>query len=91
MNDSDLSRLRSLLNTAGRIARGEIRTQDGSGLDTTDQNLKIYRKSSDQIILALSDHQLVEGYQRTAGEPGEPGELYRNALLAEIKRRNLDT
>jgi hypothetical protein len=88
MNDSDLSRLRSLLNTAGRIARGEIRTQDGSGLDTTDQNLKIYRKNSNQIILALSDHQLVEGYQRTAGEPGE---LYRNALLAEIKRRNLDT
>ncbi|MDQ0839774.1 hypothetical protein [Sphingomonas faeni] len=87
MNDSNLNRLRSLLNTAGRIARGEIRTQDGSGLDTTDQNLKQYRQTSDQIILALSDQQLVESYQQTAGEPGE---IYKEALLAEIERRNLD-
>ncbi|RYF13600.1 MAG: hypothetical protein EOO77_15265 [Oxalobacteraceae bacterium] len=86
MNDRDLSYLRSLLNTVGRITRGELRTQDGSGLDTTDQNLKLYRQYCDQMILALSDQQLVESYQQTAGALGE---LYRHALLAEIERRNL--
>ena len=86
MNDSDLSYLRSLLNTVGRITRGELRTQDGSGLDTTDQNLKLYRQYSDQIILALSDQQLVESYQKSAGAPGE----HNHALLTEIKHRNLE-
>lgn len=60
MNDSDLNRLRSLLNTVRRIDNGEIRTQDGSGLDTTNNNLKLYRQKADQIILSLTDHQIVE-------------------------------
>jgi hypothetical protein len=87
MNDSDLNRLRSLLNSASRIERGDIRTQDGSGRDTTEENLKLYREKAGQILVALSDMQLVENYQQTDREPSDP---YGDALLAEIKRRNLD-
>ena len=87
MNDNDLNRLRSLLNSASRIDRGDIRTQDGSGRDTTEENRKLYREKADQILGALSDMQLVESYQQTDREPGDP---YGDALLVEIRRRNLD-
>lgn len=86
MNDSDLNRLRSLLNTVRRIDSGEIRTQDGSGLDTTESNLKLYRHKVDQIILALTDQQLVEGYQLLAVE--QSGFLSAT-LFTEIERRTL--
>ena len=85
MNDSDLNRLRSLLNTVRRIDSGEMRTQDGSGLDTTNNNLKLYRQKADQIILALSDQQLVEFYRILPAERG----VRNDTLLAEIERRNL--
>lgn len=86
MNDSDLNRLRSLLSTADRLDQGKMRTQDGSGTDTTDENLKLYRQKSGQILTGLTDQRLVESYQRTDGAPGD---LYVAALLAEIERRNL--
>ena len=86
MNDSDLIRLRSLLNSVSRIDRGDIRTQDGSGRDTTQENLKLYREKAGQILVALTDVQLVEIYQQTDGEIGDP---YGNALLVELERRNL--
>ncbi|QCB42999.1 hypothetical protein E5673_12865 [Sphingomonas sp. PAMC26645] len=86
MNDSDLTRLRSLLNSASRIDRGDLRTQDGSGRDTTQENLKLYREKAGQILDALTDVQLVETYRQTDGEVGDP---YGDALLAELKRRNL--
>ena len=85
MNDSDLNRLRSLLNTVRRIDSGEIRTQDGSGLDTTNNNLKLYRQKADQIILALSDQQLVEVYRTLLAERGVRNDI----LFTEIKRRNI--
>ena len=85
MNDSDLKRLRSLLNTVKRINCGQIHTHDGSGLDTTNNNLKLYRHKADQIILALSDQQLVEVYRILLSERG-----FRNDTLAsEIERRNI--
>ncbi|RYF01848.1 MAG: hypothetical protein EOO77_32925 [Oxalobacteraceae bacterium] len=85
MNDSDLKRLRSLLNTVKRINSGQIHTHDGSGLDTTNNNLKLYRHKADQIILALSDQQLVEVYRILLSERG-----FRNDTLAsEIERRNI--
>lgn len=87
MNDSDLNRLRSLLNSASRIDRGGMRTQDGSGRDTTEENLKLYRKKAEQVLATLTDAQLVESYQRTDGEPADP---YRSALVVEIERRDLD-
>jgi hypothetical protein len=86
MNDSDLNRLRSLLNSANRMDRGDIRTQDGSGRDTTQENLKLYREKAGQILAALTDVQLVENYQQTDGELGDP---YGDALLVELERRNL--
>jgi len=86
MNDSDLNRLRSLLSTVRRIDSGEIRTQDGSGLDTTDNNLKLYRQKADQIILTLTDQQLVESYQLPAVE--KCGFLSAT-LFTEIERRTL--
>lgn len=86
MNDSDVIRLRSLLNSASRIDRGDIRTQDGSGRDTTQENLKLYREKAGQILVALTDVQLVENYQQTDGEIGDP---YGDALLVELERRNL--
>ena len=46
MNESDPNRLRSLLNSASRIDSGKIRTQDGSGRDTTEENLKLYREKA---------------------------------------------
>lgn len=85
MNDSDLNRLHSLLNTVRRIDRGGIRTQDGSGLDTTEINLKLYRQKADQIILALTDQQLVESYQLLSSERG----VLSDTLLTEIERRNI--
>ena len=85
MNDSDINRLRSLLNTVRRIDNGEIRTQDGSGLDTTNNNLKLYRQKADQIILALTDQQLVKSYQLLLAELG----VRSNSLLTEIERREL--
>ena len=85
MNDSDLNRLRSLLSTVRRIDSGEIRTQDGSGLDTTEINLKLYRQKADQIILALTDQQLVESYQLLSLERG----VLSDTLLTEIERRNI--
>jgi hypothetical protein len=85
MNDSDLNRLHSLLNTVRRIDNGDIRTQDGSGLDTTNNNLKLYQQKADQIILALTDQQLVEIYQLMLAERG----VRYNTLLSEIERRNL--
>ena len=87
MNNSDLNRLRSLLNSASPIDRGEVRTQDGSGMDTTDENLKLYRGKADQLLSALTDLQLVEISRRTDGGPSDPHGI---ALLAEIERRNLD-
>jgi len=87
MNDSDPNLLRSLLNSASRIDRGDMRTQDGSGRDTTEENLKLYREKAGQVLVALSDMQLVENYQQAGGEPGAP---YSDALLVEIKRRNLE-
>lgn len=86
MNDSDLNRLRSLLSTIRRIDSGEIRTQDGSGLDTTDNNVKLYRQKADQIILTLTDQQLVESYQLLAVE--KCGVL-SDILFTEIERRTL--
>lgn len=86
MNDNDFTRLRSLLNSASRIDRGDIRTQDGSGRDTTEENLKLYREKAGQIIVAMTNMQLVENYQQTSGEPGDP---YGDAMLSEIERRNL--
>jgi hypothetical protein len=86
MNDSDPNRLRSLLNSASRIDSGKIRTQDGSGRDTTEENLRLYREKAGQILVALSDMQLVENYQQTDGKHGDP---YGDALLVEIERRNL--
>jgi hypothetical protein len=86
MNDSDLNRLRSLLNSASRIDRGDIRTQDGSGRDTTQENLKLYREKAGQILVSLTDVQLVENYQQIEGELGDP---YGDAMLAEIDRRHL--
>ena len=85
MNDSDLNRLRSLLNTVRRIDSGEIRTQDGSGLDTTNNNLKLYQQKADQIILALPDQQLVEVYRILLAERGARDDT----LVTEIERRNL--
>ena len=86
MNDSDLNRLRSLLSTVRRIDSGEIRTQDGSGLDTTDNNLKLYRQKADQIILTLTDQQLVESYRLLAVEKSG---VLSDTLLTEIERRNI--
>ena len=85
MNDSDLNRLRSLLNTVRRIDNGEIRTQDGSGLDTTNNNLKLYRQKADQIILSLTDQQLVKIYQLLLVELG----VSSDSMLTEIERREL--
>ena len=85
MNDSDLNRLRSLLNTVRRIDSGEIRTQDGSGLDTTNNNLKLYQQKANQIILALSDQQLVEVFRILLAERGARDDT----LVTEIERRNL--
>ena len=85
MNDSDLNRLRSLLNTVRRIDSGQIHTHDGSGLDTTDNNLKLYRHKADQIILALSDQQLVEVYRILLAEHG----VRNDTLTTEIERRNI--
>ena len=85
MNDSDLKRLRSLLNTVKRINSGQIHTHDGSGLDTTNNNLKLYRHKADQIILALSDQQLVEAYQILLAERG----VRNDTLVTEIERRNI--
>lgn len=85
MNDSDLNHLRSLLNTVRRIDSGQIHTHDGSGLDTTNNNLKLYRHKADQIILALSDQQLVEVYRILLAERG----VRNDTLASEIKRRNI--
>jgi hypothetical protein len=85
MNDSDLNRLRSLLSTVRRIDSGKIRTQDGSGLDTTNNNLKLYQQKADQIILALPDSQLVEVYRILLAEHGARDDT----LVTEIERRNL--
>lgn len=85
MNDSDLNRLRSLLSTVRRIDSGKIRTQDGSGLDTTNNNLKLYQQKADQIILALPDNQLVEVYRILLAERGARDDT----LVTEIERRNL--
>lgn len=85
MNDSDLNRLRSLLNTVRRIDSGEIRTQDGSSLDTTNNNLKLYHQKADNIILALSDQQLVEVYRILLAERG----VRNDTLVTEIERRDL--
>lgn len=85
MNDSDLNRLRSLLNTVRRVDSGEIRTQDGSGLDTTNNNLKLYRQKADQLILELSDQQLSEVYQILLAERG----ARNDTLVTEVERRNL--
>jgi hypothetical protein len=86
MNDSDLTRLRSLLNGVCRISRGEIRTQDGSGRDTTAENLELYRNKAGQILMALTDLHLIKSCQQTNEGANDP---YRNALLAELERRNL--
>jgi len=86
MNDSDLIRLRSLLNSVSRITIGEIRTEDGSALEATDNYLKLYRRKADQILLAPTYQQLVQSYQPTAAERGD---ICSKTLLTEIKRRNL--
>jgi hypothetical protein len=87
MNDSDLNRLPSLLKTMGRIKHSGMRMKDGSGLDTTEDNLRQYREEAAEIIAAATDGQLVTAYQQTSGEPGDADV---DALLAEIERRNLN-
>jgi len=37
---------------------------------------------------SLTDQELLSAYEETSGEPGDP---IADALLAEIKRRGLDT
>jgi hypothetical protein len=41
----------------------------------------------DEQVKAMTDAALLAAYQRTEGEPGNPE---ADALLAEIKRRELD-
>ena len=41
----------------------------------------------DKQVKAMSDADLIAAYQRTSGEPGD---VAADALLAEIKRRDLD-
>ena len=45
-----INRLDSLLSTVEGIEQGRIRTQDGSGRETTQENLDLYRKEIDKII-----------------------------------------
>jgi hypothetical protein len=87
MNDSDLNRLPSLLKTMGRIKHSGMRMQDGSGIDTTEDNLRQYREEAAEIIAGATDGELATTYQQTSGELGAADV---DALLAEIKRRNLD-
>jgi hypothetical protein len=50
MTASDLNRLRSLLRTVDRILNNDLRTQDGSGRDTTEENLRQYRNNANELI-----------------------------------------
>ena len=45
-----INRLDSLLSTVEGIEQGRIRTQDGSGRETTQENLDLYRKEIAKII-----------------------------------------
>jgi hypothetical protein len=85
MNDSDLDRLRSLLNSVVNIKQNGIRTKDGEGRETTQENLKLYRTEAHLIVAALPDEQLLAAYQRTV----ECGGIEGASLLAEIGRRRL--
>jgi len=46
-----------------------------------------WNDTHDEQVRAMSDAHLIEAYQRTSGEPGDAA---ADALLAEIKLRNLD-
>jgi hypothetical protein len=87
MNDSDLNRLTSMLKTMSRIKHSGMRMQDGSGLDTTEDNLRQYHEAAAEIIAAATDGELVTAYQQMSGELGAANV---DALLAEIKRRKLE-
>jgi hypothetical protein len=85
MNDSDLDRLRSLLNSVVNIKQNGIRTKDGEGRETTQENLKLYRTEAHLIVAALPDEHLLAAYRRTV----ERGGIEGASLLAEIGRRRL--
>jgi hypothetical protein len=86
MTASDLNRLRSLLRTVDRILNNDLRTQDGSGRDTTEENLRQYRNNANELIATATDDWLVAAYQQTTGELIDAD---AKALLVEIERRNL--
>ena len=60
MNKVNLNRLDSLLSTVKGIEQGRIRTQDGSGRDTTQENLNFYRKEIAKLIEPTADKKLLE-------------------------------
>ena len=58
MNKGDLNRLGSLLNTVKGIEEGRIRIQDGSGRETTQENLSLYRRELAKMTASTADNQL---------------------------------
>jgi hypothetical protein len=60
MNKINLNRLGSLISTVKGIEQGRIRTQDGSGRDTTQENLSFYRKEIAKLIEPTADKKLLE-------------------------------
>ena len=56
MHSPMINRLDSLLSTVEGIEQGRIRTQDGSGRETTQENLNLYRKEIDKMIASEKDN-----------------------------------
>lgn len=58
MHPPMINRLDSLLSTVEGIEQGRIRTQDGSGRETTQENLDLYRKEIDKIIASEKEEKM---------------------------------
>ena len=79
MNKVNLNRLDSLLSTVKGIEQGRIRTQDGSGRDTTQENLNFYRKEIAKLVEPTADKKLLRSYA---------GSEFDSATLREDDLRN---
>ena len=62
MHPPMINRLDSLLSTVEGIEQGRIRTQDGSGRETTQENLDLYRKEIAKMISSVKEEQLAGLY-----------------------------
>ena len=82
----DLERLADLRLRIAEL-QGQFETTGLNGHDTTAETLADFTRHAEAIEQAWDDKRLMAAYQQTNGEPGN---READAILAEIKHRNLD-